>query len=82
MSVSALVLFLHPSDDVFYPGMFMILLENYLWLLLMIKPDDFLARLMHPYLHSSNQGSVLFKFRDGSEETDKILKSVKINSSI
>lgn len=56
MSVSSFVLFLHPLDEVFYPGMAIVFLQNYFWVLLMVKPEDQLAYLMHPYLHSSNSG--------------------------
>jgi hypothetical protein len=60
MSASSLVLFLHPLDEVFYPGMVIIFLQNHFWVLLMVKPEDQLAILLHPYLHSSNSGDWKF----------------------
>lgn len=57
MSVSSFVLFLHPLDEVFYPGMLIVFLQNYLWVLLMVRPDDPLAHIMHPYLHNSQEGN-------------------------
>lgn len=60
MSVSSFVLFLHPLDEVFYPGMLMIFLQNYNWVLLMIQPEDRLALLMHPYLHVTNVNETWF----------------------
>ena len=60
MSASSLILFLHPLDEVFYPGMLIVLLQNYNWVLLMVQPDDRLAHLMHPYLHISNENSNWF----------------------
>lgn len=51
MAVSSFVLFLHPLDEVFYPGMLLVFLQNYLWVLLMVQPDDPLAHLLHPHLH-------------------------------
>jgi hypothetical protein len=58
MSVSSFVLFLHPLDEVFYPGMLIVLLQNYLWLVLVVRPDDWLAYVIHPYLHVSNEGTI------------------------
>lgn len=52
MAVSSFVLFLHPLDEVFYPGMLLVFFQNYLWVLLMVQPDDPLAHLLHPYLHT------------------------------
>lgn len=56
MCVSSFILFLHPSDEVFYPGMTMIFIQNYFWVILMVKPNDLLANFVHPHLHISNEG--------------------------
>lgn len=63
MSVSSFILFLNPLDEVFYPGMIMVLFQNYNWVLLMIKPNDKLANLIHPYLHNSNEKKDWFYFK-------------------
>lgn len=60
MSASSFVLFLHPLDEVFYPGMLIVFLQNYFWVLLMIKPEEKLANILHPFLHSSNTGGCNF----------------------
>ncbi len=62
MSVTSLVLFLHPLDEVFYPGMLVVFFQNYNWVLLMIQPEDRLAHLMHPYIHNSNSNDNWFPF--------------------
>jgi hypothetical protein len=71
MSVSTFVLFLHPLDEVFYPGMFLVFLQNYLWVLLMVQPDDPLAHLLHPYMHTFHEkNSWLPSFKRAKFEKD------------
>ena len=60
MAVSSFVLFLHPLDEVFYPGMLLVFLQNYLWVLLLVQPADPLAHLLHPYLHTLHEKNTWF----------------------
>lgn len=75
MSVSSLVLFLHPLDEVFYPGMLLVLLQNYFWVVLMVKPDDPMASLIHPYLHITLIGKSWNPFANKSAKTIDTKKS-------
>lgn len=79
MSVSSFVLFLHPLDEVFYPGMLLVFLQNYLWVLMMVQPDDPLAHLVHPYLHNFHYGNSWlpsFKRREAVDKKEKSFLNV------